>query len=95
MVFALYARRGKSRNRHGLPSHTIRKIGRGKFIHIPLVFSKIIKIISKVQLVNILVRQDRPKKCAFFLSISGVNSKNIRLIKCKTDRAWTRDFLNF
>ena len=66
----------------------------GKFIHIPLVFSKIIKIISKVQLVNILVKDKIDQKNAlFFLSISGVNIKNIRLIKCKTDRAWTRDFL--
>ena len=48
----------------------------GKFNHIPLVFSKIIKIISKVQLVNILVKDKIDQKNAlFFLSISGVNIK--------------------
>tara|TARA_Y100001968_G_C18854176_1_gene479490 strand:+ start:156 stop:380 length:225 start_codon:yes stop_codon:yes gene_type:complete len=41
----------------------------GKFIHIPLVFSKIIKIISKVQLVNILVKDKIDQKNALFFLV--------------------------
>jgi len=66
----------------------------GKFNEIPWVFSQIISVLSKTQLVNVLVKNKLEKKKAiFFLNISGVKIKNIKLIICKTDRAWTRDFL--
>ena len=66
----------------------------GKFAQIPWVFSKIITILSKVQSVNILVENKSEKKTVFFfLNILGAKIKNIKLIVCKTDRAWTRDFL--
>ena len=66
----------------------------GKFAQIPWVFSKIITILSKVQSVNILVENKYEKKTVFFfLNILGAKRKNIKLIVCKTDRAWTRDFL--
>ena len=66
----------------------------GKFNEIPWVFSKIITILSKVQSVNILVENKSEKKTVFFfLNILGAKIKNIKLIVCKTDRAWTRDFL--
>ena len=66
----------------------------GKFGEIPWVFSEIITILSKVQIVNILVKDKSDKKIViFFLKILGARVKNINLIICKTDRAWTRDFL--
>ena len=66
----------------------------GKFSEIPLVFGEIITILSKVQSVNILVRNKLDQKIAiFFLKILGAKIKNIKLIICKTDRAWVRDFL--
>ena len=66
----------------------------GKFNEIPRVFGKIISELSKFQLVNILIKdKSDQKKIIFFLKICGANIKNIRLIVCKTDRAWTRDFL--
>tara|TARA_Y100001970_G_scaffold281469_1_gene392320 strand:+ start:355 stop:1407 length:1053 start_codon:yes stop_codon:yes gene_type:complete len=66
----------------------------GKFMEIPKVFTKIITKLSMVQSVNILIKDEKAKKKAmFFLSIIGAKMKNIRFIICKTDRAWTRDFL--
>ncbi len=66
----------------------------GKFNEIPWVFTKIISEISKVQKVNLLVKDNSErKKVAFFFKVLGVNLKKIRLIICKTDRAWTRDYL--
>tara|TARA_B100000427_G_C15442448_1_gene565789 strand:- start:91 stop:1143 length:1053 start_codon:yes stop_codon:yes gene_type:complete len=66
----------------------------GKFSEIPWVFSKIITKLSKVQSVNILVKDKVDlKKAKLFLRVSGAKIKNIRLLICKTDRAWTRDFL--
>ena len=66
----------------------------GKFSEIPKVFGEIITILSKVQPVNILVKDKSDQKAAiFFLKILGAKIKNIQLIICKTDRAWVRDFL--
>ena len=66
----------------------------GKFSEIPWVFSKIISELSKVQSVNILLNDKSDKKIAnFFLNMLGAKLKKIRFILCKTDRAWTRDFL--
>ena len=66
----------------------------GKFNKIPSVFSKIISQLSKFQLVNILIKdKSEREKIIFFLKICGANIKNTKLIVCKTDRAWTRDFL--
>ena len=66
----------------------------GKFDHIPFVFGKIISELSRVQLVNILVKDKTEKsKATFFLRILETKFTNINFIVCKTDRAWTRDFL--
>ena len=66
----------------------------GKFSRIPWVFAEIISVLSKVQLVNVLVKDKSDKKTAiFFLKILGAKIKNVKLVTCKTDRAWTRDFL--
>ena len=66
----------------------------GKFSEIPRVFSKIITLLSKVQLVNVLVKDKSEEKIAFFfLKTLGAKIKNIKIIICKTDRAWARDFL--
>ncbi len=66
----------------------------GKFNEIPWIFSKIITELSKVQSVNILVKNNSDLKSVnFFLDTFRAKIKNIRLITCKTDRAWTRDFL--
>ena len=71
-----------------------RKDWPGKFNHIPFVFGKIISELSKVQLVNILVRNRYEKnKAVFFLKIHKGKISNIKFIMCNTDRAWTRDFL--
>ena len=66
----------------------------GKFNEIPWVFSQIISVLSKTQQVNVLVKnKSEKKKAIFFLNILGAKIKNIKLVICKTDRAWTRDFL--
>tara|TARA_Y100000817_G_scaffold245743_1_gene197737 strand:+ start:869 stop:1921 length:1053 start_codon:yes stop_codon:yes gene_type:complete len=66
----------------------------GKFSEIPWVFSKIITTLSKVQTVNILIKNKSEKKNLLsLLKIFGAKFKNIKIIICKTDRAWTRDFL--
>ncbi len=66
----------------------------GKFREIPWVFGKIVSALSKVQSVKVLVKNRlEQKKAIFFLNIFGAKIKNIKLIICKTDRAWTRDFL--
>ena len=66
----------------------------GKFNEIPMVFGKIITELSKVQYVNILIKDKSTKrKATFLLGLLGSKIKNIRFIVCKTDRAWTRDFL--
>ena len=66
----------------------------GKFDHIPFVFGKIISELSRVQLVNILVKDKSEKnKATFFLRILETKLTNINFIICKTNRAWTRDFL--
>ena len=66
----------------------------GKFAEIPWVFSKIISILSKIQSVNVLVKnKSEREKAVFFLNILDAKIKNIKFVICKTDRAWTRDFL--
>ena len=66
----------------------------GKFEQIPIIFSKIVAEISKVQSVNILAKDKSDfKKALIFLNIFKAKIKNIKIIICKTDRAWTRDFL--
>ena len=66
----------------------------GKFEQIPIIFSKIVAEISKVQSVNILAKDKSDfKKAQIFLNIFKAKIKNIKIIICKTDRAWTRDFL--
>ena len=66
----------------------------GKFTQIPWDFSKIITTLSKFQSVNILVKNKSEKKnTVSFLDVLGAKKKNIKIIICKTDRAWTRDFL--
>ena len=66
----------------------------GKFNEIPWVFGKIISTLSLDQPVNILVQgNSHKKKVVFILNILGAKIKNIKLIVCKTDRAWARDFL--
>ena len=64
-----------------------------KFNEIPRVFNKIITQLSKTQLVNVLVKNESDKKkVSFFLKVLGAKLKNTRIIICKTDRAWARDF---
>ena len=66
----------------------------GKFNKIPIVFAQIIAEISKVQLVNILINnKSEIGRAIFFLGIATSKISNIKFIICKTDRAWTRDFL--
>ncbi len=66
----------------------------GKFDQIPFVFGKIVSELSRVQLVNILVKDKSEKnKATFFLRILETKFTNINFIICKTNRAWTRDFL--
>ena len=57
----------------------------GKFDHIPFVFGKIISELSRVQLVNILVKDKSEKsKATFFLRILEAKLTNIDFIICQT-----------
>ena len=63
-----------------------------KFNNIPYVFAEIISCISKVQIVNILIQNQKSKrKIINYLKQKKTNIKNIKMITCKTDRVWVRD----
>tara|TARA_B100001029_G_C15056885_1_gene455099 strand:- start:426 stop:1472 length:1047 start_codon:yes stop_codon:yes gene_type:complete len=63
-----------------------------KFRLIPDVFAEIISQISKVQKVNIIVENIKSRKNIIsFLKNYNVNNKNLKFIRCKTDRVWLRD----
>ncbi|MDR3667554.1 MAG: agmatine deiminase family protein [Ignavibacteriaceae bacterium] len=64
----------------------------GKFSPIPFVYAEIVRIISKGEIVRILVENDsHEKKARKVLKSVGVEFTNIEFYKIKTDRNWLRD----
>jgi agmatine deiminase len=64
----------------------------GKFSPIPYVYAEIVKIISKGEVVRILVENDNhEKKAAKVLKSVGVDFSRIEIYSKKTDRNWLRD----
>jgi agmatine deiminase len=64
----------------------------GKFAPIPWVYTEIVRYLSRVQQVNIVVRNETMnRRAADQLDAAGVNMEAIYFFKCKTDRAWLRD----
>jgi len=64
----------------------------GKFSPIPYVYAEIVKIISKGELVRIIVENaDHQKKAAKVLKSVGVDFSRIEIYSKKTDRNWLRD----
>jgi len=64
----------------------------GKFSPIPYVYAEIVRIISRGELVRILVENDtHEKKARKVLKSVGVDFDKIEFYKIKTDRNWLRD----
>ena len=64
----------------------------GKFSPIPYVYAEIVRMISKGELVRILVENDaHEKKARKVLKSVGVDFHNVEFYKIKTDRNWLRD----
>ena len=64
----------------------------GKFSPIPYVYAEIVKIISKGEVVRILVENDNhEKKARKVLKSVGVDFSRIEFYSNKTDRNWLRD----
>lgn len=64
----------------------------GKFSPIPFVYAEIVRMISRGELVRILVENDtHEKKARKVLKSVGVEFDNIEFYKIKTDRNWLRD----
>jgi len=64
----------------------------GKFSPIPYVYAEIVRMISKGELVRILVENDsHEKKARRVLKSAGVDFDKVEFYKIKTDRNWLRD----
>jgi agmatine deiminase len=64
----------------------------GKFAPIPWVYTEIVRLLSKVEPVNILVKGRKMKRdAADRLDAAGVDLSCVTFVKAPTDRAWTRD----
>jgi agmatine deiminase len=65
----------------------------GKFEAIPLLYCEIVRLLSRVERVNILVvGQGHAHGVRLMLQKSGVNMNAVKLIQHRTNRSWTRDF---
>ncbi len=64
----------------------------GKFAAIPWVYADIVRHLSRVEEVNIVVKDSAEKATAFaVLKRAGVSAKNIKFHAWPTNRVWTRD----
>jgi agmatine deiminase len=64
----------------------------GKFSPIPYVYAEIVRIISRGELVRILVENDtHEKKARKVLKSVGIDFDKVEFYKIKTDRNWLRD----
>ncbi len=65
----------------------------GKFEPIPWLYGEIVRILSKVEQVNIMVvGQGHEHEVRKMLAKCHVNMDAVRLFRYKTNRSWTRDF---
>jgi len=64
----------------------------GKFAPIPWVYTEIVRLLSRVERVNILVKgRTRKRRAADQLDASGVDLSRVTFLKAATDRVWARD----
>src|SRR5689334_15995914 len=64
----------------------------GKFDPIPWVYAEMVRYLSRVESVNIIVRDVREKKWAReVLARSGAELRNVAFHQWPTNRVWTRD----
>ena len=64
----------------------------GKFAPVPWVYTEIVRLLSRVETVNILIKgQKRQHRAADQLEKAGVNLHNVHFVKAATDRVWIRD----
>ncbi len=64
----------------------------GKFSPIPWVYTEIVRYLSRVERVNIVVKNGSMRaRAADQLDASGVDIDRVRFFRAKTDRAWLRD----
>jgi agmatine deiminase len=64
----------------------------GKFSPIPLVYAEIVRMLSRGELVRILIENDsHEKKAKKVLKSVGIDFSKIEFYKIKTDRNWLRD----
>src|SRR5206468_838214 len=64
----------------------------GKFGPVPWVYTEIVRLLSRVEAVNILVKgRKMQRRAADRLDAAGVDPANVHFVKAATDRVWTRD----
>src|SRR5438105_1361 len=64
----------------------------GKFAPIPWVYTEIVRLLSRVELVHIVVRNRTMKRrAADRLDAVGVDRDRVRFFQAATDRVWLRD----
>lgn len=64
----------------------------GKFAAVPWAFAEIVRLLSKVERVNVVVRGGKmERKAADRLDKAGADMANVAFFRAPTDRAWARD----
>ena len=64
----------------------------GKFAPVPWVYVEIVRLLSRVERVNVLVKgRSMQRRVADQLDAAGVDTKDVAFVKAVTDRVWTRD----
>jgi len=70
-------------NRHDWP---------GKFGPVPWVYAEIVRLLSRAEPVNVLVKgHGMERRAADVLARAGADLSRVAFVKVKTDRVWTRD----
>src|SRR3954470_21970917 len=61
----------------------------GKFGPVPWVYTEIVRLLSRVEKVNILVKNHHmQRRAADRLDAAGVDAANVVFVEAKTDRVW-------
>jgi agmatine deiminase len=64
----------------------------GKFAPVPWVYTEIVRLLSRVERVNILIKGRKAQRLATDrLDAAGVDLSRVTFFKAATDRVWTRD----
>jgi agmatine deiminase len=64
----------------------------GKFAPIPWVYTEIVRLLSRAEMVHIVVRNGAmQRRAADRLDAAGVDPERVRFFKAATDRVWLRD----